>query len=84
MNQFKVGKGKIFGIVGESGSGKSLTALSIMGLTPKTLDISTDSEIIFTPTTSPLRRQGSPAESQGDSCLRRNGGCKKKGIAQLT
>jgi peptide/nickel transport system ATP-binding protein len=33
---FAIGKGKTLAIVGESGSGKSLTALSLMGLLPKT------------------------------------------------
>lgn len=35
---FAIGKGKTLAIVGESGSGKSLTALSLMGLLPKTAD----------------------------------------------
>ena len=32
----EVGAGEILGVVGASGSGKSLTALSIMGLLPRT------------------------------------------------
>jgi len=32
---FDVRRGRIVGLVGESGSGKSMTALSLMGLTPK-------------------------------------------------
>lgn len=37
---FSLKKGKTLGIVGETGSGKSLTALSIIGLLPKQLEIS--------------------------------------------
>ena len=33
---FTIEKGETVGIVGESGSGKSITALSILGLLPKT------------------------------------------------
>jgi ABC-type dipeptide/oligopeptide/nickel transport system ATPase component len=33
---FTIGKGEILGLVGESGSGKSLTALSLLGLVPRT------------------------------------------------
>src|SRR4051812_43755419 len=32
---FSIDSGQVLGIVGESGSGKSMTALSIMGLTPR-------------------------------------------------
>ena len=31
---FEIGEGEIFGLIGESGSGKSMTAYTIMGLTP--------------------------------------------------
>ena len=37
---FSLLKGKTLGIVGESGSGKSLTSLAIMGLLPKSLQVS--------------------------------------------
>ncbi len=36
---FTLGRGEVLGIVGESGSGKSVTALSIMGLLPRTATI---------------------------------------------
>ncbi|MCB9064569.1 MAG: ABC transporter ATP-binding protein [Chitinophagales bacterium] len=36
---FAIGEGKTLAIVGESGSGKSLTALSLMGLLPKTAKV---------------------------------------------
>jgi oligopeptide/dipeptide ABC transporter ATP-binding protein len=36
---FAIGEGEILGIVGESGSGKTLTALSIMGLLPAALRV---------------------------------------------
>jgi peptide/nickel transport system ATP-binding protein len=36
---FEIGKGRTLAIVGESGSGKSLTALSLMGLLPKTASV---------------------------------------------
>jgi oligopeptide/dipeptide ABC transporter ATP-binding protein len=35
--------GEVLGVVGESGSGKTVTALSLMGLLPKTASVSTDS-----------------------------------------
>ncbi len=44
---FSVPKGKIIGVVGESGSGKSVTSLAIMGLLPKSADISKESKILF-------------------------------------
>lgn len=44
---FNVPKGKIIGVVGESGSGKSITSLAIMGLLPKTAEISSESKILF-------------------------------------
>lgn len=44
---FSVPKGKIVGVVGESGSGKSITALAVMGLLPKTAEISESSQILF-------------------------------------
>ena len=37
---FNVAKGEIVAVTGESGSGKSLTALSVMGLTPRGTDTS--------------------------------------------
>jgi oligopeptide/dipeptide ABC transporter ATP-binding protein len=37
---FAIGRGEIVGLVGESGSGKSLTALSILGLTPPNARVS--------------------------------------------
>ncbi len=43
---FHLKKGSCMGLVGESGSGKSLTALSIMGLLPKQVNI-TGGEILF-------------------------------------
>ena len=36
---FEIGRGRTLAIVGESGSGKSLTALSLMGLLPKTASV---------------------------------------------
>ncbi|HYD21232.1 MAG TPA: ABC transporter ATP-binding protein, partial [Flavipsychrobacter sp.] len=39
---FEIAKGKTLAIVGESGSGKSLTALSLMGLLPKTANVKGD------------------------------------------
>lgn len=44
---FSLPKGKIIGVVGESGSGKSITSLAIMGLLPKTAQISPESKILF-------------------------------------
>lgn len=43
---FYVESGETLGLVGESGCGKSVTALSIMGLQPKTAEI-TNGEILF-------------------------------------
>lgn len=40
-------KGMTLGVVGESGSGKSVSSLAVMGLLPKTADISADSKILF-------------------------------------
>ena len=34
---FDVHAGEIFGVIGESGSGKSMTAFSVMGLTPEAM-----------------------------------------------
>lgn len=42
---FSVDKGEVFGIVGESGSGKTMTALSILQLTPPNAKV--QGEIIF-------------------------------------
>src|SRR6201996_8279204 len=39
---FSIDKGKTLAIVGESGSGKSLTALAIMGLLPKSANVTGD------------------------------------------
>jgi oligopeptide/dipeptide ABC transporter ATP-binding protein len=44
---FHVSDGETLGIVGESGSGKSITALSIMRLTPKPYSRIVDGEVIF-------------------------------------
>ncbi|MBP5331164.1 MAG: ATP-binding cassette domain-containing protein [Lachnospiraceae bacterium] len=44
---FSLDKGEILGIVGESGSGKSVTALTIMGIAPKTSAV-THGSIHFT------------------------------------
>lgn len=44
---FDVNAGEIVGVVGESGSGKSVTALSIMGLLPKTGARISGGEILF-------------------------------------
>lgn len=44
---FAVPKGKIIGVVGESGSGKSITSLAVMGLLPKSAQISDKSKILF-------------------------------------
>jgi oligopeptide/dipeptide ABC transporter ATP-binding protein len=43
---FTVNKGEILGLVGESGSGKSMTCNAIMGLLPRTVDI-TQGQIFF-------------------------------------
>ncbi len=37
---FKVGPGEIVGIVGESGSGKSVTCRALMGLLPRSAEVS--------------------------------------------
>ena len=37
---YSVDRGKTLGIVGESGSGKSITSMSILGLLPKSANIS--------------------------------------------
>jgi ABC-type microcin C transport system duplicated ATPase subunit YejF len=42
---FSIRKGETMAIVGESGSGKSVTALSLMGLLPKTAGLSPDSKM---------------------------------------
>ena len=39
---FYIQRGEILGVVGESGCGKSLTALSLMGLLPKNMQVSGD------------------------------------------
>ena len=44
---FTLGRGQIMGVVGESGSGKSVTALSIMGLTPRQPGVASEGEILF-------------------------------------
>lgn len=44
---FRINYGEIVGIVGESGSGKSMTALSLMGLTPPGAKITTSDGILF-------------------------------------
>jgi peptide/nickel transport system ATP-binding protein len=44
---FTINNGEIVGIVGESGSGKSLTALSVMRLTPPDAKIITTNGILF-------------------------------------
>ncbi|HEY9620178.1 MAG TPA: ABC transporter ATP-binding protein [Crinalium sp.] len=46
---FEVKRGQTLGIVGESGSGKSVTALSIMGLVPRSMGQVTASDIQFRP-----------------------------------
>ena len=43
---FEIEKGQTVAIVGESGSGKTLTALSILGLQPKSARI-TEGEVLF-------------------------------------
>lgn len=43
---FRLKKGSCMGLVGESGSGKSLTALSVIGLLPKLVNV-THGEILF-------------------------------------
>src|SRR6201996_5559683 len=37
---FEIGEGEVLGLVGESGSGKSATSLAVMGLLPKTAQVS--------------------------------------------
>ena len=44
---FDLKQGEVLGIVGESGSGKSVTALSLVGLLPKTAQYSSQSSIKF-------------------------------------
>ncbi len=44
---FSLEEGKVLGIVGESGSGKSLTALSLTGLLPENICISSGKVIFF-------------------------------------
>lgn len=44
---FTVEQGKTFGIMGNSGSGKSLTALSLIGLLPKTITVDKKSSCIY-------------------------------------
>ena len=44
---FSIKKGEIVGIAGESGSGKSLTALSLMKLTPKSAAVSCQEMLLY-------------------------------------
>lgn len=43
---YQVHQGEILGIVGESGSGKSVSSLAIMGLLPKTANVSADAILV--------------------------------------
>ena len=51
---FSIPKGKIIGVVGESGSGKSITSLAVMGLSPKSAEIQSESEIVFHSESKPI------------------------------
>src|SRR5690625_3953587 len=42
---FTIDKGEIIGLVGESGCGKSMTALSILKLLPKNIEVSKNSSV---------------------------------------
>ncbi|MFE2070084.1 dipeptide/oligopeptide/nickel ABC transporter permease/ATP-binding protein [Streptomyces sp. NPDC059467] len=55
---FEVYPGEVLGLVGESGCGKSLTALTIMGLQPKTARVT--GEILFSP-----RDRSAPSGARG-------------------
>jgi microcin C transport system ATP-binding protein len=44
---FSIAQGECLSLVGESGSGKTITGLSIMGLLPYTMHVSSSSKIIF-------------------------------------
>lgn len=44
---FDIFPGEVVGIAGESGSGKSLSSLAIMGLLPKSAQLSAESKILF-------------------------------------
>ena len=59
---FSLKQGEVLGIVGESGSGKSVTALSLVGLLPKTAQYSSQSSIKFL---------GQEIVKADESCLRK-------------
>jgi peptide/nickel transport system ATP-binding protein len=43
---YQVGRGEALGIVGESGAGKSVTSLAVMGLLPKTAQVSGSAQVL--------------------------------------
>ena len=51
---FSISSGQCLGVVGESGSGKSLTALSIMGLLPRPVQVAEGELLFHSPTEGPL------------------------------